>query len=267
MRVKEFWRFPVKSMQGEACEDLRVEAHGVSGDRSFGVLDLATGTVISAKREARLLEATARMSGDEILVRLPGGNEMPAGDALDRGLTTWLGREARLVKAASHGLGTFECPEDYENDDSAVVTWQGTGRSFVDESDVHLLTTADLELLRSQRPALQWDIRRFRPNFVLDAGPGVVSMDLLHQNLQIGTAILRVNKACSRCVMTTRAQPGNVVRQLDILRHVIRDCENVVGVRASVVRPGNVFQGCEAVMVETEASPTAAIESPAKASR
>jgi uncharacterized protein YcbX len=158
-----------------------------------------------------------------------------------------------LVNATRYGIGTFECPEDFERDDSESSSWQGTGHSFVDESDLHLLTTADLTLLRQNRPELQWDVRRFRPNIVLDAGEGVVSNDLIDRHLQIGGAILLITKACTRCVMTTRAQPGGVVRQLDILRHVIENCSNEVGVRATVVRPGRMLLGCDAQVTETVA--------------
>ena len=43
--------------------------------------------------------------------------------------------------------------------------------------------------------------------------------------------------------MTTRAQPGGIEQQLDILRHVIRAHGNQVGFRASVVREGAIRVG------------------------
>jgi len=247
-RVKELWRYPVKSMQGEPCEELVVGVHGVAGDRSFGVLDLGSGTIISAKRDGRLLEATAKMTIDEVWVRLPGGDELPRGVALDRELTKWLGREVRLVEATSHGVGTYECPEDFERDDSDTEKWQGTGFSFVDESDLHLLTSEDLNRLARDRPELQWNARRFRPNIVLDASDGASSSALTNQCLQIGEAVVQVTKGCTRCVMTTRAQPGGLDRELDILRHVIHNWHNEVGVRASVTRPGRVVLGDTVVL-------------------
>ena len=249
MKVKELRRYAVKSMQGESCDELRVEANAISGDRGFGVLDTEQGTIISAKRDGRLLEASSRITDEGVRVSLPGERELPDGVDLDRELTRWLGREVRLVQALRHGVGTFECPEDFERDESPTVRWRGTGHSFVDESDLHLLTTADLLLLQRPRPDLQWDVRRFRPNIVLDAGEEGTSAQWIGQHLRIGEAIVRVTGTCTRCVMTTRAQPGGVERQLDVLRHVIQHCDNAVGVRAAVVQPGRVFTGADAQVI------------------
>ena len=76
MHIRGLWRYPVKSMQGEACAEIRLSDVGVVGDRSFGVLDVASQTIVSAKRDGRLLQAGARFSGQELLVTLPTGDEL-----------------------------------------------------------------------------------------------------------------------------------------------------------------------------------------------
>ncbi len=240
MRVESLWRYPVKSMQGEACDELTVVASGVAGDRGFGVLNLATGTVISAKRDGRLLAASASFRDGELFVRLPDGPELGPGDVLDASLTNWLGQPVRLVDASSHGVATFQGQEDFEEDNSSSEEWEGTNGSFVDESPLHLLTTADLELLSSERPDLQWNVRRFRPNVVVDASAGALDQVESGQRIQIGEVEIEIWKGCTRCVMTTRFQPDGLERQLDVLRHLIKSHDNVVGLRARVVRTGAV---------------------------
>ena len=47
--VKELWRFPVKSMQGEQLEQAEFTARGVVGDRAYALIDVSTGKVVSAK--------------------------------------------------------------------------------------------------------------------------------------------------------------------------------------------------------------------------
>ena len=84
MHIRGLWRYPVKSMQGEACAEIRLSDVGVVGDRSFGVLDVASQTIVSAKRDGRLLEAGARFAGQELLVTLPTGDELGPGRLLDR---------------------------------------------------------------------------------------------------------------------------------------------------------------------------------------
>lgn len=250
MLVQSLWRYPVKSMQGEACEELDVGTNGVARDRSWGVLDLTTNTVISAKRDGRLLEASASLSDGDVSVRLPGAQELEPGDVLDENLTRWLGRPVKLVDAVSHGLPTFESQEDFQRDDSDVVQWEGTGLSFVDESPLHLLTTGDLEHLRAERPDLHWDIRRFRPNVVVDADYGALGPVESGRRIRIGDVEIEMWKGCTRCVMTTRPQPEGLDRELDILRHTIRFHDNTVGLRAWVVHAGTVRVGDEVHLVD-----------------
>jgi uncharacterized protein YcbX len=158
-----------------------------------------------------------------------------------------------LVSARRQGAGNFECPEDFEREDSPTTRWQGPGHSYINESDLHRLTTADLLPLRRRRPELHWDVRRLRANIVLDAGEDETSDKWIGQLLRNGDAVVRVTGACTRYVMTTRAPPGGVERQLDIERHVIRRCDNVVSVRAAVVQPGRVITGGGAHVVSSDA--------------
>lgn len=243
MSVVALWRFPVKSMQGEACDELNFEQHGVANDRGFGVFDVHSRTIISAKREGRLLEAAARIVSDEVVVTLPGGQELEPGDVLDECLARWLGRPVRLVDAVSYGVATFESQNDFERDDSVSESWEGVEGRFVDDSPLHLLTTADLARLAAERSDLQWDVRRFRPNVVIDAAPGTLDAAGPGQRLRLGDVEIEIQEDCKRCVMTTRPQPGNLERQLDILRHVSKNHDNVVGLRAKVVRTGVVHVG------------------------
>jgi uncharacterized protein YcbX len=243
MMIQSLWRYPVKSMQGEVCLELDMEANGVAGDRSWGVLDLTSNTVISAKRDGRLLEASASLRDGEILVRLPGAQEIEPGDVLDENLTRWLGRPVKLVEAVSHGVATFEAQGDFERDDSDVEQWEGTSASFVDESPLHVLTTGDLEFLSSERPDLHWDVRRFRPNIVVVADHGALGPVEVGRRIQLGDVEIEVWKGCTRCVMTTRSQPDGLDRELDILRHSIKFHDNTVGLRAWVVGTGRVRVG------------------------
>ena len=57
LTVREIWRFPVKSMGGERVEQVTVSDTGIIGDRAWGVRDEATGMVLTARREPRLLMA------------------------------------------------------------------------------------------------------------------------------------------------------------------------------------------------------------------
>jgi len=237
-------------MQGESCDELGFDATGVVGDRGFGVLDLASGTIISAKREGRLLEAGASLVSGALRVTLPSGGEFERGDALDESLTLWLGRTVRLVDATTFGVATFEAPEDFEHDDSPLEQWEGIGGSFVDDSALHVLASSELRRLSLERPDLQWHTRRFRPNVVVDDEAAPWGPMKSGQRLRAGDVEIEFQRGCQRCVMTTRPQPGNLERQLDVLRHVSREHDNTVGERAGVVRGGVVRVGDTVSLVD-----------------
>ena len=75
------------------------------------------------------------------------------------------------------------------------------------------------------------------------------------QKILVGGIELEVTKGCTRCVMTTRAQPGGIERQLDILRHVIAVHDNQVGFRAAVTRAGAVRVGDTVTVTTSTAVP------------
>lgn len=232
-------------MQGELLETLELEERGVRGDRSYGVLDLASGTVISAKREGRLLHAAAALGRDGPTIRLPGGEVTTGtGTAVDATLSAWLGRPVSLIPAAPGQRATYERQDDFEDDASATSRWEGPPGSFVDSSPLHLLTTASLRALGLDRDDLQVEVRRFRPNLVIDLeSEGLVEQAWIGQDLALGSATLRVNRSCLRCVVTTREQPGGITRQLDVLRHINRAYDGSFGVRAMVVSKGRIRVG------------------------
>ena len=59
----QVWRYPVKSFQGEQVEAIDLAPGGADGDRMLAVVDPAAGKVLSAKRYADLLMASARTRG------------------------------------------------------------------------------------------------------------------------------------------------------------------------------------------------------------
>jgi uncharacterized protein len=236
------WRYPVKSMQGESLEVAEVLAHGLAGDRRYGVQAGESGRVLSAKREGRLLTARAAGPGR---ISLPTGESLAGpGDDTDAALSAWLQRPVHLVEAHADQIPTFESQSDAADDASASVTWQGHPQAFVDSSPIHLLTTASLRAVRAQRPDLDWRVARFRPNLVVDApGDERVEDAWVGHRCSVGAVQLEIIKPCERCVMVTRFQPGGLDRELGVLTHLARVSQSTLGVLARVLRPGVVSVG------------------------
>ena len=73
LTVAEIWRFPVKSMGGERLKSAEITELGITGDRGWGIFDVDTGTVLTARRAPELLFATASIEGREVIIDLPDG--------------------------------------------------------------------------------------------------------------------------------------------------------------------------------------------------
>lgn len=203
--VSALWRYPVKSLQGEALTAATVGHGGIVGDRGWGVRDVATGAVLSAKREPRLLAAFAAAGGEGVAVTVPGHAPATGGEA-DRLLSGWLGRAVRLDTAPGEP-------------------------GFVDEAHLHLVAAGELT---------EWDVRRFRPNVVVT---GLATLDdLIGERLRLGSVVVEVDKRTKRCAMPTMVQPG-VTKDVGVLRALARDRDLRLGVYAHVVSPGRLEVG------------------------
>ncbi|MCU1352355.1 MAG: hypothetical protein JWM05_1564 [Acidimicrobiales bacterium] len=243
--VAQLWRYPVKSMQGAPVDRVEVDERGVVGDRGWGVVDLAAGKVLSAKRWGQLLEARADRDVDTVTVTLPDGSTHEAGAPdTDAALSAWLGREVRLVPPpAGDGL-PYELPTEAWDDASETWEFPGPpGGPFVDLAAAHLLTTASLAAAAALHPDGEWDVRRFRPTALLDvAGDTFVEDAWLGLPVRLGAVVVEPFMPTVRCAMITRQQPG-LPRDVEIARVLNREHELNLGLYCSIGTPGVIAVG------------------------
>ena len=93
MRVIELWRFPVKSVGGEQLTAADVGPLGIEGDRGWGLVDDATGNVLTGRREPRLLMASASIIDGAPVVTPADGGALRTSAEMSR----WLGRPVTLA--------------------------------------------------------------------------------------------------------------------------------------------------------------------------
>jgi uncharacterized protein YcbX len=244
--VAELWQFPVKSMQGSRVDTLTFGTAGAEGDRQWAVVDPAAGRVLSAKRWPPLLHATGAVDGDStVTITLPDGATHAAGDpATDAALSAWLDHDVRLLQPPPGDGLPFELHTEAWDDSSPTWEFPGPpGGPFVDLAAAHVLTTASLLAAAALHPDGTWDVRRFRPNALLDVeGEGFVEDEWVGMAVALGEVVLDPFMPTVRCSVTTREQPG-LPRDVDIARTLNREHGLNLGLYCAVTAPGTVGVG------------------------
>jgi uncharacterized protein YcbX len=252
--VTALYRYPVKSMLGEALERCRIDERGIAGDRAYALLDVETGAVASAKVprlwggllafSARCADEPARDAAPSVEITFPDGSVHRSDDAdIDAALSAAIGRDVRLIATPPDGAGFEEVWPDIEGlaPEEVIagtrVRDEDTGErvsrfdlaamaphpAFFDLAVLHLVTTATLRRLGELAPGATFDERRYRPNVVLDGeGGGFVENGWAGRTIAFaGGATAAVTIPTMRCVMTTLAQ-GDLPRDPDTLRAVAK---------------------------------------------
>jgi uncharacterized protein YcbX len=240
--VKELWRHPVKSFQGERVEELALAPGGAAGDRVLAVVDPAAQKVLSAKRYPDLLLASARLDANRVVIRLPDGTEHTSDDPSVHGaLSTWLDMDVRLEPPPSDTVFPMEMYTGMSDEDTPLFDWPGPPGRWVDLADTHWLTSASLGSIAGEHPGGGWDVRRFRPTGLLEVdGEGYPEESW--DTVDIGEAAVQLLMATPRCTMPSRAQPG--LDRDKAIGTTIRDANsNNLGIYATVTRSGTVRVG------------------------
>jgi MOSC domain-containing protein len=271
--VVSLWRYPVKSMLGEALQTTQVGDYGLFGDRAYALLDRADGKVATAKNPSKwpsLFACRATLiepprNGAQVpLVRmtLPDGSTVTSeqrdchqvlSKALNREVTLAATEYAQLAGVPSSVPASWTASaEEYWPDidgldyRDTVTEFALPPGTFFDCATVHLLTTATLNRLRNCYPQGRFEVERFRPNIVVDPvgdQQGFAEDTWIDHTLAIGDEVrLRITGPCGRCVMTTLAQ-SELLKDTDILRTAVQHHQGHVGVYAAVVRGGTIRCG------------------------
>jgi uncharacterized protein YcbX len=260
--VVSLWRYPVKSMIGEELNASAVTERGLLGDRVYALVDASDGKVASAKNprkwgklfdfRANFIQPPAGEEMPPVRITLPDGTIVSSDqEEIDKILSNLLGREARLTAAAPQAPRLEEYwPEvdgvtpmgepvasEYRETVTAVPMPPGL---FFDYGVLHLLTTGTIDRLRELYPQGRFEVRRFRPNIVVQPASGekdFVENAWIGHTLAIGDEVrLRIIDPCPRCVMTTLPQ-GDVPSDPGILRTIAKHNN----VKSATFAPGEVF--------------------------
>lgn len=242
--LAQLWRFPVKSMAGEALAESAVGRHGLAGDRRYAFirphLQRSGFPWLTIREKVELVHYSARFADPSqpdrsvTLVTNPAGLER---DVVDPALCAELGEGVTMIK---QDVGVF---------DTAPL------------SLLSLQTISSLAALVSRagapdQPSLA--TLRFRPNLVVDVDPAATGGAAFPEDewvgrlLQIGEPgrglTVRIDARDQRCVMIN-VDPATGARDPAILRTVAAERQARLGVYASTVSPGHLAVGDQVMLL------------------
>jgi uncharacterized protein YcbX len=258
-------RYPVKSMVGEQLNAVDVTKQGFLGDRVYAIIDSIAGTVATAKNLRTfpgLLDCLSSFvdppklgaATPPVRIILPNGTALTSLDPkVPDLLSEFFGREVTLSARLEKSFMDIENPTDIQG---IVLPGKTLGlplpsNTFFDAAPLLILTTSTLDHLRALYPEGRFEIRRFRPNIVVEptrANTAFIENSWIGKTVSIGDGVrLRVIGACSRCVMTTLPQ-GDLPRDPGILRTIAQYTPKLkyganLGVYATVEREGRITRG------------------------
>jgi uncharacterized protein YcbX len=228
--IQAIYRYPVKSMAGESLEQIPLGWYGLDGDRRFAFRRMAEQggfPWLTASRLPMLLlykpirQYTAQDN------HLPTHVVTPAGKILEI-------RSAELRDEITQGCGI-------------EVELMHLKQGIFDESVISLLTLATSNKITSDSGSPP-DIRRFRPNIVIDTH----HTEPFTEDQWVGKTIIfgdtgdspavQVTLRDLRCVMVN-LHPDTVQSDPSVLKTAARLNQTCAGVYATVIRPGALTVG------------------------
>jgi uncharacterized protein YcbX len=269
MKIAQLWSYPVKSMVGEQVPHVELSSLGIVGDRHWAIRDLERGGIRGGKKIGALMQCAAQRRGEDVVITLPSGATVSSQDEdVDAVLTQALGHTVSLEALPAdnnldhfrRGPGDSDDPlqelraifgrtEDEPLPNFAafppeVVEFESPPGTHYDCWPLMVMTTSAMDALRAALPNSVIDERRFRPSMMVETQEaGHVEFSWKGKRAQMGSAVVEFLDPCPRCVMVTQAVNADIGPDRDILRHIVRDLDQNVGMYARVITPGSVSVG------------------------
>ncbi|MEM7728840.1 MAG: MOSC N-terminal beta barrel domain-containing protein [Pseudomonadota bacterium] len=278
-RLSEIWRYPVKSMAGEMLSEAKIGPQGVAFDRQWCLYDTQTNTIGTAKRIPGILNFGAKLAAElpaRVAITFSDGETLQDDDPdLNVRISEALDRDVQLRRAPSKwnfgyykrrkaltpmrmrmllGINPKEPLPDLSRAPLGTLLTVGLFESppgtHFDAQPLHIVTRAALERFEDATSKAGADVRRFRPNLVIDGMADDMSgPEWVGRELRIGGTTLKIVGDTLRCSMPAAQQVGldkdaavnAALRRPDYKMHF--------GVYATVVKRGRVASG-DAVRIE-----------------
>ena len=276
MQLTEIYRYPVKSMGGGLLNKAKLGRWGIPGDRAWAVKDEARNSMKGGKRFPELMAMKASFNSEPnaanpsppLTIILPDDQTVSSTDSdINERLSTAIGASVSLwpllpesqldhyrreptapgtdVKASLRQ--TFaRTPEEPLPDLSLlpkeIFEYESPPGTYFDAFPLLLMTTGSIETMQKLSKNSNYDLRRFRPNLVIELAGAFPENEWVGREAKLGNAIIRVETACPRCVMTTHGF-RDLAKDPTVMRELVQHNNGNLGVYCNVIEPGSVNVG------------------------
>lgn len=267
--VKAIFRYPIKSMLGEQLDKAEIADSGIPGDRGWAVRDEKRGGIRGGKKIPQLMTLAATSTQEGAMIAAPDGETLPV-NALD--INAWLSNKLAhpvslwpLLPAdqLDHYRRGAPDTEDFEEELRTVfgrlpgepipdltafaelLEFESPPGTYFDAFPLMLLTQQSLDTMNQLAPESDFDVRRFRPNVLIDCQGSTElfpEQAWIGKTMTIGGVSLTIESTCPRCSMTTHGF-SNLQRDTQIMRHMVAHSEGNLGVYATILQSGTVTAG------------------------
>ena len=245
--VESLWRYPVKSMSGEAMTEAFMGFSGFYGDRCFAFKNSAAGKgfpYLTAREQQQMLRYHPQFRYAERAAKPPNLNEAAG---IGPGITPANGDPNDLILDVVTPSGAVVAV-----DDPALVEMLGEGigeknhltlvrsdRALTDCRPVSLISVQTVRQVEAEL-GIPIDQRRFRANVYLNLASdcGFGEDELVGRKLRIGTsAVIMVLERDPRCKMIS-LDPDTGEHNPEVLRKVAQAHAAFAGVYCAVLVEG-----------------------------
>jgi uncharacterized protein YcbX len=258
--VESLWRYPVKSMAGEAIDEAFVGYAGVFGDRCCAFLNTAAPEgfpYLTARNRAEMLRFRPRFRDDALAAR---PLNQSAAEEIGPGLTPlYPAPLERLAIDVETPTGEVLAVDDpalrallaTKNIEPEKLSLVRSDRALTDCRPLSIISAKTIAQL-GEEIGTSLDPRRFRANIYADLGRanGFAEDAFVGKRLQIGArAVIAVLDRDPRCKMIS-LDPDTGEENANVLRHVTKAHDARAGVYCAVLTEGTVRSGDAIVVLD-----------------
>ncbi len=216
MFVKRLWRYPVKSLGGEALSTAELTDDGTAGDRLVHVRNFRGPLTGRSRHQLLTIPVATGLDGSPLV----------AGHR-------WDSAEAAAIVRERGGA------------DAELAAYPGPERFDV----LNLLVATDSAVAQ-----LGEDVRRLRPNILLGGVPAGAERTWDGRALAIGDSLIGIHGLRGRCVVTT-IDPDTGAQDVDVLRRIRDEFDGRLALNCWVITPGTIRVGDPVALRDTDAQP------------